>query len=433
MTECDVARPIRTTRVGAVTPPIPLTGPARLRATRLFRLSIGIYFMGGFVVSLVSLLVPRLKLLMGLDYFEASLVQLAFHSSYLLFALPITAVLVRIGYMRGIAMGLAVMVVGCLGFIAAAGIASYPTVLAALLALAGGITFLQIAGNIVIAAVEPEDRAISRMTLLQGFNSIGTVVAPLIGASFLLTDESASRSAEGWFVLTLPFIASAIVLTGLALAFWRARALLVGLAAPRHVPLSHLAGVLADRRLLAGTAAMFGYVGAEVTIGSLLANYLVRPEILGVSLVSAGRLVSLYWAGAMIGRFAGAFALVRWAPPRVLVTVALGAAALVLLAMGADGIVGATALIAVGLCNAIMYPTLFALSLPEDETAAPYASMALCMAVVGGAVLPVLTGVLADAHGLRVSFGLSVLCYLGIAAFALSCITIWPRNQVAIA
>jgi len=411
---------------------MPMDPAAERRATRLFCISIGTYFMGGFLVSLVSLLVPRLKLLMGLDYVRASLVQLAFHSSYLLFALPITALLVAIGYMRGIALGLAVMVIGCLGFIVAAGAANYPAVLLGLLTLAGGITFLQIAGNIVIALAEPDHRAISRMTMLQGFNSIGTVLAPLVGASFLLTDASTTHTESGWVTLTLPFIASAAVLAVLAVAFAHQRNLLDGLPAPRRVPLAKLGRVLADRRLMAGTVAMFGYVGAEVTIGSLLANYLVRPDILGVSVVTAGRLVSLYWAGAMVGRFAGAILLARWRPPRVLAGVALGAALLVLVAMGASGLTGAVALIAVGLCNAIMYPTLFALSLPEDETAAPYASMALCMAVVGGAVVPVMTAAIADAEGLRASFGLSVICYLGIALFGLACASVWKRRQVVV-
>lgn len=401
---------------------------AAYRATRLFRLSIGIYFMGGFVVSLVSLLVPRLQLLMGLDYTQASLVQLAFHSSYLLFALPITAVLVRIGYMRGIALGLAVMAISCFGIIAAAGRASYAAVLIALLALACGITFLQIAGNVVIAVVEPEDRAVSRLTFLQGFNSIGTVLAPLIGASFLLTERSAQGNDSAWATLAMPFAVCALILAVLAAGFTRARGLLNGIAPPRRVSLAGQGRVLADRRLIAGTVAMFGYVGAEVTIGTLLANYLVQPEILGVSPVTAGRLVSLYWAGAMIGRFAGATLLARFAAPRLLAVHALLAAALTLVATGAHGLVGAAALIAVGLCNSIMYPTLFALSLPEDETAAPYASMALCMAVVGGAIVPVATATIADATSLAASFALPAFCYFGIAAFAVACGTIWhPR------
>lgn len=394
---------------------------AEHRATRLFRLSIGTYFMGGFVVSLVSLLVPRLKLLMGLDYTQASLVQLAFHSSYLIFALPITALLVRAGYMRGIALGLAVMALGCIGFVGATRGSSYPAVLLALLVLAGGITFLQIAGNIVVAVVEPGHRAVSRMTLLQGFNSIGTVLAPLLGSSLLLADRSVGATDAARAMLALPFVGSIIVLAALAAAFAWSRTMLDDMAQPRHVPLRALARVLADRRLLAGTAAMFAYVGAEVTIGTMLATYLVRADVLGVSAVTAGRLVSLYWAGAMIGRFVGSGVLARWAPPRILAALAIGATLLTLTAAGLPGVAGAVALIAVGACNSIMYPTLFALSLPDDETAAPYASMALCMAVVGGAVVPVLTGVAADASDLPTALVLPASCYVGIAAFALAC------------
>lgn len=408
---------------------LPTADPARAR--RLFRLSIGPYFMGGVVVTLVSLLVPRLKLLMGLDYARASLIQLAFHSSYLLFALPITAWLVAIGYMRGIALGLTVMVAGCGGLIAAAQSASYPAVLIALLLLAGGITFLQIAGNVVVAIVEDERQAVARMTFLQGFNAVGTVLAPLLGAPFLLAERPVADSPAGWWTPTVPFVVCALILAAVAVAFYRARDLLVGLATPRHVPLAGVARVFADPRLAAGCLAMFGYVGAEVTIGSLLANYLVRHDVLAVSPVDAGRLVSLYWGGAMIGRFAGSVVLRHIAPPRALVAVAIGAAGLVLLSMVASGVAGAAALIAVGLCNAIMYPTLFTLSLPEDPIAAPYASMALCMAVSGGAVVPVLTGLLADAAGLRLAFLLSLLCYLVIAAFALACIRRWPRRGTA--
>ncbi|MET0310244.1 MAG: MFS transporter [Sphingomonas sp.] len=397
----------------------PQTSDADSSAHRLFRLSIGIYFMGGFVTSLVSLLGPRLTLIDRLGYTRAALVQLAFHSSYLLFALPITALLVRLGYMRAIALGLLVMASGCLGLAGAAGLASYWVVLLALLALSAGITFLQIAGNVIVPVVERSDRAVSRLTLLQGFNSIGTVLAPLLGAGFLLEAEDARAGAAGWVVLALPFVGCAAVLLILALCFWRARALLAAFAAPLRLPLAQLWRVLGERRLMFGAAAMFAYVGAEVTIGTMLPNYLARPAILSLAPVDAGRFVSLYWGGAMIGRFAGAWALGRWRPARLLLAVALTATALIAVAMGASGGAGATALIAVGLCNAIMYPTLFSLSIPSDRSLAPYASMILCMAVVGGAVVPVLTGALADQMGLAGALGLPALCYLAIAAFAL--------------
>lgn len=380
---------------------------------RLFHRSIGIFFMGGFVTALVGLLVPRLTLIDRLDYTRAAFVQFAFHSSYLLFALPITMLLVRTGYMRAIAAGLAVMALACLALGGAAWIGSYPLLLGALLALSTGITFLQISANVVQPLVAAEGGGAARLTLLQGFNSIGTVLGPLLGAGLLLY-----AGALGRLPLALPFLACAIVLGVLCLVFWRARDLLADHPAPRHLPLAQLGRVLATPRLAWGSVTMFGYVGAEVTIGSLLANYLALPTILAADPSTAGRLVSLYWGGAMLGRFAGAFGLSRVAPSRLLAGVALGAVLLVALATQAHGWMGAGALLAVGLCNAIMYPTIFALALPEDRGAAAYASMILCMAVVGGAVVPLATGALADRAGLAAALGLPLLCYLGIAGFA---------------
>ncbi|OAN62219.1 glucose transporter [Sphingomonas sp. TDK1] len=380
---------------------------------RLFRRSIGIFFMGGFVTALVGLLVPRLTLIDRLDYTRGALVQFAFHSSYLVFALPITALLVRTGYMRAIAAGLGVMTIACLGLCIAATIGSFPLLLLALLGLSTGITFLQIAANVVQPLVAADGRGAARLTLLQGFNSVGTVLAPLIGASFLLQANPLGRWSMG-----LPFLACAVALAMLGLVFWRARGLLAAHPAPRRLPLADFGRVLRERRLAWGGLAMFGYVGAEVTIGSLLANYLARPDILGTDPATAGRLVSLYWGGAMLGRFAGAVGLARIAPARLLAIMASGAVLLVAGAMHTHGVAGAAALIAVGLCNAIMYPTVFALALPEDRGLAPYASMMLCMAVVGGAAVPLATGALADRVGLAAALVLPLLCYLGIAAFA---------------
>ncbi|WP_010544070.1 MFS transporter [Sphingomonas elodea] len=382
---------------------------------RLFRRSIGIFFLGGFVTALVGLLVPRLTLVDGLDYTRATFVQFAFHSSYLLFALPITMLLVRTGYMRAIAIGLAVMTLACVALGGAAWIGSYALLLAALLALSTGITFLQIAANVVQPLVATEGGGAARLTLLQGFNSIGTVLAPLLGAGLLLH----AGGGFGRLPLALPFLACALALAGLCLAFWQARDLLADHPAPRRLPLAELIRVLRTPRLAWGSLAMFGYVGAEVTIGSLLTNYLAQPAILGADPATAGRLVSLYWGGAMLGRFAGAFGLARIAPARLLAMVAIAAVALIAIATQTQGPLGAAALLGVGLCNAIMYPTIFALALPEDRGAAAYASMILCMAVVGGAVVPFATGALADRLGLATALGLPLLCYLGIAAFAL--------------
>ncbi|WP_034159187.1 MFS transporter [Sphingomonas sp. ERG5] len=392
--------------------------PGARTGKTLFELSIGVFFLGGFLTSIVGLLVPRLTLTLGLDYTRALLVQFAFHLSYLLFAFPIAIAILRIGYMRSIVVGLSVMLAGCLVLIASAEWRSFVLVLLALLTLSTGITFLQIAANTVVTVVGPSRRAAARLTLLQGFNSLGTVLGPLIGAVFLLGSIGIGRAGPAGDD-AVPFIAGAILLGLLAIAFYRQRNLL-GKAAltPAGAVLGDLSVVLRDRRLLAGAVAMFAYVGAEVAIGTLIPNFLMLPEILHSPPLAAGQLVSLYWGGAMIGRFAGALLLRRIDAGLLLAVAGIGAMVLAVIASLAGGVTGAVALIAVGLCNSIMYPTLYALALPEDEAQAPLASMLLCMAVVGGAIVPLLTGVLADRIGLALSLLLPASCYLVIAGFA---------------
>lgn len=400
----------------------PTTGEQR--AAKLFQLCIGVYFLGGFLNSLVGLLVPRLRMIEGLNHTRSLLVQFAFHSSYLLFAVPITALVVKFGYMRSIATGLVVIALGCGLLAASLGSLGYRMVLLALLALAGGVTFLQIAANIVVPVVEPARRAVSRLTLLQGFNSLGTVLASLAGSTLLLgTGRQRSGDLADHIRVVLPFLVVALVALALAAAFICRRDLLRASSTPRRVPLSGILGVLSDRRLLAGGGAMFAYVGAEVTIGTLLVEYLAMPDILDVSPVAAGQLAGLYWAGALAGRLIGARYLTRYGAPTMLFGCAIAAVALVAMAIGLEGPVAAAALLAVGLCNAIMYPTIFALSLPDDHSTAAYASMLLCMVVVGGAIIPLLTGVVADMVGLTMSFILPGACYIVIAAFA------WWRHR----
>jgi FHS family L-fucose permease-like MFS transporter len=394
------------------------------RATLLFRLCIGVYFLGGFLNSLVGLLVPRLRMIEGLTHTRALLVQFAFHSSYLLFAVPITALVVKFGYMRSIAAGLVVIALGCGLLAASLGSFGYMVVLLALLALASGVTFLQIAANIVVPVVEPTRRAVSRLTFLQGFNSLGTVLASLAGSTLLLgTGRPRTGDLTNHVRVVFPFLAVALVASALASAFIYRRDLLLASSTPRHVPLSGIVGVLLNRRLLAGAGAMFAYVGAEVTIGTLLVEYLAMPETLGISPVAAGQLVGLYWAGALAGRLVGARYLARYSAPTMLLGCAITAIALVGMAIGLQGPVAASALLAVGLCNAIMYPTIFALALPDDHSTATYASMLLCMVVVGGAIIPLLTGVVADMVGLKIAFGLPGACYIVIAGFA------WWRHR----
>ncbi|AUW58581.1 MFS transporter [Sphingobium sp. SCG-1] len=397
-------------------------------AKRLFWLSIGVFFIGGFLSASVSLLVPQLKLLLVLDYKGALLIQIAFHSSYLLFALPAAVAVVRIGYMRAIFMGLAVMAAGCLALAVAQGLRDFVLVLGSLLLLSGGQTILQIAANTVVTVIGPSRGSAARLTLLQGFNSLGTVLGPLLTAPYLLANLSPGDTVA--VTASLPFVASGAILSVLSIVYFSHRTLLPN---KREMPpvswTKGMTSVLRDRRLIWGIFAIFVYVGAEVTIGTLLTNVLMLPERLGVEPVTAGRLVSLYWAGAMLGRFAGAWAMTRISEARLLLFAALMALALTVAAVLLSGLAGSAALIAVGMCNAIMYPTIYALAMPQDSRMAPLASMWLCMAVVGGAIIPMLTGAVADAAGLLLALLLPAICYAGIALFAAMCMT--PKETAA--
>jgi FHS family L-fucose permease-like MFS transporter len=397
------------------------TAPTDLIAARLFRLSIGVFFVGGFLSSLISLFVPRMTLLYGLDFAHALLVQLAFHTSYLVFAIPIAMTIMRIGYMRSAATGLTVMALSCGLFLWSHGLHSYGLLLVSLLALSAGITFLQIAANTVVAVVGNAGSAAFRLTLLQAFNSVGTVVAPLIGAAFVLGGNRLTGTAA-MAEIAPPFLFAIVVLAALATAFLLYRNLLSPLAKADTVGARlDWPALFANRRLMAGTGAIFIYTGAEVAIGALLVNYLVQPQVFGIAAVSAARLLSLYWGGAMIGRLAGAYAMRKLRPATLLVGAAFSAALLTLIAAGVQGSAGGVALLAVGLCNSIMYPTIYVLALPEDPKLATPGGTLLCMAVVGGAIVPMLTGLLADQVGLAVSLALPAACYVGIAAFARRC------------
>jgi FHS family L-fucose permease-like MFS transporter len=410
----------------SLSPPISRTSEAQESVTRrLFWLSIGVFFIGGFLSASVGLLVPQLKSVLALDYKSALLTQLAFHSSYLLFALPAALSVVRIGYMRAIAAGLTVMAAGCLALVLAQGMRQFLLVLGALLLLSAGQTVLQIAANTVVTVIGPSRRSAFRLNLLQGFNSLGTVLGPLVSAPFLLADIAPGSRVE--VTASIPFIAIGAGLATLATLYIAHRALLADApsAAGDYLPRDwtrQIFAVLGERRLLWGACAIFLYVGAEVTIGTLMTNVLMLPNRLALEPVSAGRLVSLYWAGAMIGRFAGAWLMTWIAEARLLVYAALAAIMLTVAAALLPGAAGAGALIAVGLCNAIMYPTIYALAMPRDSSKAPLASMWLCMAVVGGAIVPLLTGMAADAIGLLPALLLPAACYVGIALFAALCV-----------
>lgn len=393
----------------------------------LFILSLGLFFLWGFATVLIDILVPKLKSLFTLGYAEAMLTQFAFFIGYFVFSLPAGAIVSRIGYMRGIVAGLLIMACGCLLFAPATRLGVYEGFLLALFVMAGGITILQVAANAVISMVGPEASSSSRLTLAQAFNSFGTFIGPIIGARLILSGSapqeidalsanalSTLRATEAASV-QMPFLAIAGLLAILIVVFWIKRDLLPrqDIQSPKGLGL-HL---LSRPRLALGVAAIFAYVGAEVSIGSILVNYLMQPNHLAISEMRAGELVSLYWGGAMVGRFIGAWIMRRVNPGHVLALCALGAIALATTSALSSGLISAVAILSIGLMNSIMFPTIFSQSLRGVSAEAPQAAGLLCMAIVGGAILPVLTGLTADHAGLAAALIVPILGYAWIVFF----------------
>jgi MFS transporter, FHS family, L-fucose permease len=395
----------------------------------LVALVVTLFFIWGFATVLVDTLVPKLKASFSLSYTEVMLTQFSFFLAYLVVSLPAGALIARIGYIHGIIVGLVLMAAGCVLFAPAASFGVFPGFLLALFVMAAGITILQVSANPLIAILGARETSHSRLTLAQAFNSLGTTVGPWVGAAFILAANTppasdaapavveAYRHAEAQAVQT-PFLGIAVVLIVVAASFWLSRHAAASFP-DKPKRLRAALAPLKKPRLALGALSIFLYVGAEVSIGSLLINYLMQASTLGVDPATGGRLISLYWGGAMVGRFIGSAVLRRVAAGAVLAACALGAAALAAASAGSIGLVAAVAVLAIGLCNSIMFPTIFALAIENlgDET--PQGSGILCLAIVGGAVVPVVTGFAADHLGLATSLFVPAVCYLWIAAYGL--------------
>jgi FHS family L-fucose permease-like MFS transporter len=386
-----------------------------------------LFFVFGGITSLNDIVVPKLKELFTLSYGQAMLVQSAFFGAYLLCSLPAAAIVRKVGYMRAASIGLLIMTAGCLLFIPAAASSRYPMFLAALFVLAAGITTVQVVSNPLISLLGPPATASSRLTFAQAFNSLGTTLFPIAGSILILGSLSkidvttlagaaldAYRAQEAR-VVSHAYLGIAIALTLLAAVVWMQRKRLQD--KPADEPILEAFNLLKLPRFTFGTACIFLYVGAEVAIGSLIVSYLMQADTLGLAQSSAGKHVAFYWGGAMVGRFIGSYVLRLISPGKVLAGVASTAILLILLSMGTSGAVSGWSLLAIGLVNSIMFPTIFTLASEGLGTRAAEGSGIICMAIVGGAIIPPLTGRLADAAGLRHALFLPAACYLIIAAF----------------
>ncbi|WP_429202844.1 sugar MFS transporter [Massilia sp. UYP11] len=384
-----------------------------------------LFFMWGLITSLNDVLIPHLKAVYTLTYVQAMLVQFCFFGAYAIVSLPAGALIRRIGYQKGAVAGLLVAAAGCSLFYPAS-FGGYGLFLLALFVLASGITVLQVAANPYVAVLGPARTASSRLTLTQAFNSLGTTIGPAVGGLLILSaagavavtgvDAVAEAAAEAASVRG-PYLVLAGVLVLLAVLFWLAR--LPAIADTDDLPLAaeSQGSALAHRHLVLGAIGIFLYVGAEVSIGSFLINFIGEPHIAGLSHADAAHYVSIYWGGAMVGRFIG-FAVMRVVSPgKTLAFNSLAAIALVLVGTFAEGDLAMWAILAVGLCNSIMFPTIFSMALHGLGRHTGQASGILCMAIVGGALVPFAQGALADAFNVQVSFLLPAACYCFILYF----------------
>jgi len=391
-----------------------------------------LFFMWGFLTCLNDILVPHLKSIFELNYTRVMLIQFAFFGAYFLFSLPSAKLIDWIGYQRSMVAGLLIMGTGAFLFVPAASVPSYPLFLLALIVLAAGITCLQVAANPYVTVLGKPETASSRLNWTQAFNSLGTFLAPFFGSLFILsaapktTAEMRSLTPDALQAYRLQEAATVkIPYVGLGIALLLLAVAIGSFKLPTIEQAQHRIGekvndsVWRHRNLIFGAIAIFVYVGAEVSIGSFLVNYFNQPDIGGLSEKVAARFVAFYWGGAMVGRFIGSGLLQKLSTRRLLGLCAVCACSLVAISMLTSGPTAMWTIIAVGLFNSIMFPSIFTLGVAELGPLTGDGSGIMIMAIVGGAIIPVAQGAIADRIGIHHAFFLPVLCYLYILFFAL--------------
>ena len=413
-----------------------VTSAPDLESTNVRAMSIAttLFFMWGFLTSLNDILIPHLKAIFDLNYTKVMLVQFAFFSSYFIFALPAGKIVELMGYKRTMIVGLLTMTVGALLFLPASKVPSFALFLGALIVLAAGITALQVAANPYVANLGPQRTASSRLDLAQAFNSFGTFLAPIFGGYVILSRIpktidapgltgaalQASREQQASSV-QLPYLGIALTLVAIAIAL--ALVKLPPMNFTRDLRPGEANSATIDKlrnhpQLFLGAIGIFLYVGAEVSIGSFLIIYSQLPAIGNLTARQASFYLSLYWGGAMLGRFIGSAVLQRLATGLVLGIAAAIACLLVVVSMLTFGHVALVAIVAIGLFNSIMFPSIFALGIAGLGPLTGRGSSLMVAAIVGGAIIPLIQGKIADSSiGLHHAFLLPVLCYIYISCF----------------
>jgi MFS transporter, FHS family, L-fucose permease len=387
-----------------------------------------LFFAFGGITSLNDVIIPKLKGLFTLTYGEVMLVQSAFFAAYFIISMPAAALVRRIGYMRSAVAGLLTMTVGCLLFIPASSHGLFGLFLVALFVLASGITTVQVVANPLISMLGPARTASSRLTFAQAFNSVGTTLFPYVGSILILGSlatidpTTLSGAALDAFrgvetqVVVRTYIGLAIALVLVAAVVWLERKRLVEVPA-EPTPILRAFNLLTRRRFAFGTLCIFLYVGGEVAIGSVIVNYLMQPSVFDLPAGLAGKHLIFYWGGAMVGRFIGSGLLRLFSPGKVLACAATAVIALLTISANTTGLVSGWSLLAIGLFNSIMFPTIFTLASEGLGRRAAEGSGIICMAIVGGAVVPLVTGNAADLWGLKQALVVPAACYLTILCF----------------
>ena len=391
-----------------------------------------LFFMWGFLTCLNDILIPYLKNMFDLSYTQAMLVQFCFFGAYFIVSIPAGNLVGKIGYQKGIITGLVIACIGCLLFYPSASLASYNMFLFAFFVLASGITILQVSANPYVSTLGPANTASSRLTMTQAFNSLGTTVAPFFGSWLILSTiehpDSVTELDQAIATLTVaeqastvqvPYLILAAALFLLAIIFMFLKLPLLGKKDPSESHQSGSGSAWRYPHLVLGAVGIFVYVGAEVGIGSFLINFLTQDEIGGLTESQAAKYIAYYFGGAMVGRFIGALVMQKINAGKVLAFNAIFACLLVATAIFSQGTTAMWALLLVGLCNSIMFPTIFSLALQDLKQYTSQGSGILCLAIVGGAVVPLLQGMLADSFGIQVAFVLPLLCYGFIGYYGL--------------
>jgi len=408
---------------------LPTNSPAKYGNFNIAYMAVTLlFFMWGFLTALNDILIPHLKTVFDLSYAQAMLIQFTFFGAYFFMSLPSGKIVSLLGYQRGIVIGLLTAGLGTVLFYPAASLPSYPLFLAALFVLASGITLLQVAANPYVAVLGEPETASSRLNLTQAFNSLGTTVAPYFGGLLILTATAAGSGDMSQLMpealqafrlreaasVKIPYLGLAAALLALAALMGSLKLPVIADVEDKATKPEKFSGALRHSHVILGAIGIFAYVGAEVTIGSFLINFFGQTDIAGLNPATAAGYVSYYWGGAMVGRFIGSALLRKVNPGLLLGLFAAIAFGLVIVAALSKGPWAMWTILSVGLFNSIMFPTIFTLGIDGMGRLTSQASSILIMSIIGGAVIPLLAGLLADAYGIQRAFLLPAICYLYI-------------------